>query len=102
MVQLLKKIEQPNRNFKISYKQHISEIKLNKTAPNLNFVKRVLENNHNILFDINTDLKLLNIQNNININSVLEELHIHNEIKENNFNNILNVQSYFKNNVIYQ
>jgi hypothetical protein len=34
--------------------------------------KHVLENNHHIYFDINIDLEILNIQNNIYINSVLE------------------------------
>ena len=95
-------IGKTNRNFKIRYKEHISEIRLKKTVPNSNFAKHVLENNHNINFDINTDLEILNTQNNIYINSVLEELHIHNEIKKNNFNNILNVQTDFKNNILYQ
>ena len=43
-----------NRNFKTRYKEHISEIRLKKPVPNSNFAKHVLENNHNMNFDINT------------------------------------------------
>jgi hypothetical protein len=95
-------IGKTNRNFNTRYKEHISEIKLKKTNPNSNFAKHVLENNHSITFNIGIDLEILNIQHNIYINSVLEELHIYKEIKHNKFENILNIQTDFKNNILYQ
>ena len=61
-----------------------------------------MENNHSITFNIGVDLEILNIQHNIYINSVLEELHIYKEIKHNKFENILNIQTDFKNNILYQ
>jgi hypothetical protein len=35
-----------NRNFKIRYKEHISEVELKITVPDSSFAKHVLENNH--------------------------------------------------------
>ena len=61
-----------------------------------------MENNHSITFNIGIDLDISNIQHNIYINSVLEELHIYNEIKYNKLKNILNIQTDFKNNILYQ
>jgi len=90
------------RNFKIRYKEHISEIKLKKSSPKSNFAKHVLECNHSIHFDIGKDMNILHDQKNKYINSVLEELLIYNEVKRNGFNNILNIQADFKNNDIYQ
>lgn len=40
-------------------------------------------------------------ENNIYINYLLEDLRIHNEVKKSKFNNIINVQIYFKNNIVY-
>jgi hypothetical protein len=78
-------LDKTNRNFKIRYKEYISEIKLKNTAPNLNDTKHGLKNNYNIHFDINIDLNIVNTHNDFYINSVLKELLIHNEIKKKNF-----------------
>lgn len=43
-------------------------------------------------FDINKNLEILNIQNNVLINSELEELHICNKVRKNKFINIINAQ----------
>jgi hypothetical protein len=64
-----------NINLKIRYKEHISEIKLKKIAPNLNFCKYILKNNYNIHYNIKTDLEILNTQVNVYINLVLEQLY---------------------------
>jgi hypothetical protein len=45
---------------------------------------------------------MFNTQNNIYINLVSEKLCIHIEIKKNYFNTILNVHTYFKNNIFYK
>lgn len=42
-----------------NYNEHISEIKSKNTVSNLNFAKLILENDHNINFDINTDFYTL-------------------------------------------
>lgn len=49
--------------------------KIKKHIPNSNFDEYTLKNNHNINYDINKDLRILNTQNNNYINSELEEVY---------------------------
>lgn len=54
-------IHQTNGNFKIRFKEHISDIKFKKTIPNSKWAKFVFENNHYYNnFEINKDSEILN------------------------------------------
>jgi len=54
-----------------------------KINTNSNVAKHVLENIHTIIFNTYNDFDILNVQNNIYINSVLEALHIYKKVKSN-------------------
>jgi len=51
--------------------------------------KHVSENNYTITFNINNDLGILNIQNNIDMNSILDDSHIYKEVWNNKLIKIL-------------
>lgn len=60
----------------------------------------VLEYSHNINFDIEIELIIINNQNNIYLYSVLERILIYNQVEYNGFCKILNIQTEFKHNNI--
>ena len=59
-------------NFKIRYKEHISEIKLKKSSPKSNFAKHVFECNKSIHFVEGKKLNILHNKKYKYINSALE------------------------------